>query len=112
MNTRVIPDTLDYAKVHGLSAEVAQKLAEHRPSTLGQAARIAGVTPAAISLLLVHLTRHARSRAEDARLSAWSELASEFADLRPELEQGLVHARRASASASSRCVTHVFDYAV
>jgi tRNA uridine 5-carboxymethylaminomethyl modification enzyme len=43
--------------VRGLSAEVAQKLARVRPATLGQAARISGVTPAAISLLLVHLKR-------------------------------------------------------
>jgi tRNA uridine 5-carboxymethylaminomethyl modification enzyme len=43
--------------VRGLSAEVQQKLNRHRPETLGQAARISGVTPAAISLLLVHLKR-------------------------------------------------------
>ncbi|MDC8014035.1 tRNA uridine-5-carboxymethylaminomethyl(34) synthesis enzyme MnmG [Tahibacter soli] len=55
-----IPDAFDYAKVSGLSAEVAQKLVRARPQTIGQAARIAGVTPAAISLLLVHLKRGAR----------------------------------------------------
>jgi tRNA uridine 5-carboxymethylaminomethyl modification enzyme len=55
-----IPDAFDYAQVSGLSAEVAQKLARARPQTIGQAARIAGVTPAAISLLLVHLKRGAR----------------------------------------------------
>jgi tRNA uridine 5-carboxymethylaminomethyl modification enzyme len=43
--------------VSGLSAEVQQKLNLHRPETLGQAARISGVTPAAISVLLVHLKR-------------------------------------------------------
>jgi tRNA uridine 5-carboxymethylaminomethyl modification enzyme len=43
--------------VRGLSVEVRQKLATHRPATLGQAARLSGVTPAAISLLLVHLKR-------------------------------------------------------
>jgi len=53
----VLPDTLDYAGVRGLSNEVRQKLARHRPETVGQAARISGVTPAAISLLLVHLKR-------------------------------------------------------
>ena len=48
---------MDYSKVHGLSIEVKQKLAQHKPETLGQAARISGVTPAAISLLLVYLKR-------------------------------------------------------
>lgn len=52
-----IPADLDYADVHGLSNEIRQKLADHRPATLGQAARIAGVTPAAISLLLVTLKK-------------------------------------------------------
>jgi tRNA uridine 5-carboxymethylaminomethyl modification enzyme len=52
-----LPETLDYRSVRGLSAEVQQKLNRHRPETLGQAARISGVTPAAISLLLVHLKR-------------------------------------------------------
>jgi tRNA uridine 5-carboxymethylaminomethyl modification enzyme len=53
-----LPDTLDYAAVRGLSNEVSQKLAQHRPATIGQAGRISGITPAAISLLLVHLKRH------------------------------------------------------
>lgn len=52
-----IPDTLDYSVIKGLSNEVKQKLAEHRPETLAQASRISGVTPAAVSLLLVHLKR-------------------------------------------------------
>jgi tRNA uridine 5-carboxymethylaminomethyl modification enzyme len=52
-----LPDELDYAQVTALSFEVRQKLAKHRPSTLGQASRISGVTPAAISLLLVHLKK-------------------------------------------------------
>jgi tRNA uridine 5-carboxymethylaminomethyl modification enzyme len=52
-----LPESTDYAKVRGLSVEVRQKLARHRPETIGQAARISGVTPAAISLLLVHLKR-------------------------------------------------------
>ena len=52
-----IPDGLDYAEVHGLSIEVRQRLAQARPETLGQASRVQGVTPAAISLLLVHLKR-------------------------------------------------------
>jgi tRNA uridine 5-carboxymethylaminomethyl modification enzyme len=54
-----IPAGFDYAGVSGLSAEVAQKLARALPQTIGQASRIAGVTPAAISLLLVHLKRRA-----------------------------------------------------
>jgi tRNA uridine 5-carboxymethylaminomethyl modification enzyme len=52
-----LPDSLDYAQVRGLSNEVRQKLVEHRPATLGQASRIPGLTPAAISILLVHLKR-------------------------------------------------------
>jgi tRNA uridine 5-carboxymethylaminomethyl modification enzyme len=52
-----IPRDLDYAAVRGLSNEVRQKLAAVRPHTLGQAGRISGVTPAALSLLLVHLKR-------------------------------------------------------
>ena len=53
----VLPAELDYAQVTALSHEVRQKLSRHRPQTLGQASRIAGVTPAAISLLLVHLKK-------------------------------------------------------
>ncbi|MCB1553484.1 MAG: tRNA uridine-5-carboxymethylaminomethyl(34) synthesis enzyme MnmG [Xanthomonadales bacterium] len=52
-----IPAGFDYAAVRGLSAEVLQKLQRVQPGTIGQAARIAGMTPAAISLLLVHLKR-------------------------------------------------------
>ena len=52
-----LPDELDYAQVPALSFEVRQKLGKHRPQTLGQASRISGVTPAAISLLLVHLKK-------------------------------------------------------
>jgi tRNA uridine 5-carboxymethylaminomethyl modification enzyme len=52
-----IPPDVDYALVRGLSKEVQQKLSQQRPETVGQAARIQGVTPAAISLLLVHLKR-------------------------------------------------------
>jgi len=53
----VLPADMDYGKVRGLSIEVRQKLDQHRPETLGQASRIQGVTPAAISLLLVHLKK-------------------------------------------------------
>ena len=52
-----LPGDLDYRQVRGLSVEVQQKLNRHRPETIGQAARISGVTPAAVSLLLVHLKR-------------------------------------------------------
>jgi len=55
-----IPAAFDYAQVHGLSAEVTQKLKTAQPQTVGQAMRISGVTPAAISLLLVHLKRGQR----------------------------------------------------
>jgi tRNA uridine 5-carboxymethylaminomethyl modification enzyme len=61
--TTTIPDAFDYAQVHGLSAEALQKLQRVRPQTLGQAQRIPGMTPAAISLLLVHLERQRRERA-------------------------------------------------
>ncbi len=54
-----LPDDIDYDAVPGLSTEVRQKLAKQRPETLGQAARISGITPAAMSLLVVHLKRRA-----------------------------------------------------
>jgi tRNA uridine 5-carboxymethylaminomethyl modification enzyme len=56
--SQVIPDKLDYTGVTGLSAEVTEKLASARPATIGQASRVQGVTPAAISLLLVHIKKH------------------------------------------------------
>jgi tRNA uridine 5-carboxymethylaminomethyl modification enzyme len=52
-----LPDELDYAQVMALSFEARQKLNKHRPETLGQASRLSGITPAAISLLLVHLKK-------------------------------------------------------
>ncbi len=55
----LLPPDLDYDAVHGLSTEVRQRLAERRPATLGQASRIPGVTPAAVSILLVHLRKRA-----------------------------------------------------
>lgn len=60
-----IPPITDYAEVRGLSYEARQKLAHHRPATLGAASRIAGVTPAAISLLLVHLKRGLGRKRQD-----------------------------------------------
>jgi tRNA uridine 5-carboxymethylaminomethyl modification enzyme len=59
---RILPASLDYSRVAGLSHEVRQKLDQLRPVTLGQAARIPGITPAAISLLLIHLKRHDGAR--------------------------------------------------
>ena len=52
-----LPQDIDYLEVRGLSREVQQKLNLHKPQTIGQAGRISGITPAAISLLLVHLKR-------------------------------------------------------
>jgi len=57
-----LPDDVNYEDVHGLSAEVREKLTNQRPVTVGQASRIDGVTPAAISLLLVHLKRRSLGR--------------------------------------------------
>ena len=54
-----LPAELDYGQVTALSFEVRQKLSKHRPETLGMASRISGVTPAAISLLLIHLKKQA-----------------------------------------------------
>jgi tRNA uridine 5-carboxymethylaminomethyl modification enzyme len=54
-----LPADLDYLQVTGLSHEVRQKLSEARPATLGQASRLPGVTPAAVSILLVHLKKRA-----------------------------------------------------
>ncbi|MDR2992090.1 MAG: tRNA uridine-5-carboxymethylaminomethyl(34) synthesis enzyme MnmG, partial [Burkholderiaceae bacterium] len=52
-----LPPELDYMQIAALSIEVRQKLQRHRPETLGQASRISGVTPVAISLLLIHLRK-------------------------------------------------------
>jgi tRNA uridine 5-carboxymethylaminomethyl modification enzyme len=54
----IIPDNVDYDRVIGLSAEVRQKLSAHRPKTIGQASRIPGVTPAAVTLLIVYLKKN------------------------------------------------------
>ncbi|HZW24244.1 MAG TPA: tRNA uridine-5-carboxymethylaminomethyl(34) synthesis enzyme MnmG [Gallionella sp.] len=62
---QALPATLDYREVRGLSIEVQQKLNQHKPETIGQAARISGITPAAISLLLVHLKRGFRDDQHD-----------------------------------------------
>jgi tRNA uridine 5-carboxymethylaminomethyl modification enzyme len=61
-----LPLDLDYGEVRGLSIEVQQKLNQHRPETIGQASRVSGITPAAISLLLVHLRRRSRPKERSA----------------------------------------------
>ena len=58
-----LPDDIDYTVIGGLSNEIQQKLIRHRPETIGQASRIQGLTPAAISLLLIHLKRFKLSQA-------------------------------------------------
>ncbi|MBR7111827.1 MAG: tRNA uridine-5-carboxymethylaminomethyl(34) synthesis enzyme MnmG [Clostridia bacterium] len=55
LESRMLPDTLDYKSIKGLRIEAAQKLAAQRPATIGQASRISGVSPADISVLLIHL---------------------------------------------------------
>ena len=60
----ILPDDIDYSKVRGLSFEARQKLTQQRPATIGHASRISGITPAAISLLLVHMKRHYRVAGE------------------------------------------------
>ncbi len=66
----VLPANLDYQLVHGLSIEVQQKLNQYKPETIGKASRISGITPAAISLLLVHLKRGLGQSASRAERSA------------------------------------------
>jgi tRNA uridine 5-carboxymethylaminomethyl modification enzyme len=53
---------VDYAQIHGLSNEVVQKLNQVKPATLGQAGRISGVTPAAISILLIYLKKQRKTK--------------------------------------------------
>jgi tRNA uridine 5-carboxymethylaminomethyl modification enzyme len=62
--TLALPDDLDYTTVHGLSNEVRQRLTAARPVTLGQASRLEGMTPSAVSLILIHLKkRHLKKTA-------------------------------------------------
>jgi tRNA uridine 5-carboxymethylaminomethyl modification enzyme len=61
-----LPQDFDYAEVNGLSNELREKLARIRPNDVGQAARISGMTPAAISLLLVEIKKRSRTRAAGA----------------------------------------------
>jgi len=68
--TLELPGDIDYSNVRGLSVEVQQKLNQHKPETVGQAARISGITPAAISLLLVHIKRGFRDDVQQAKKRA------------------------------------------
>ena len=96
-----LPADLDYMQVTALSIEVRQKLNKHRPETLGLASRISGVTPAAISLLLVHLKKSrskgfARRQPDQARMSTPDRAAAleaglarlALAELRPDAGGG------------------------
>ena len=62
MEESLIPAEISYADLRGLRAEARQQLARVQPRTLGQASRIAGVTPADIALLLIHIERMRRAR--------------------------------------------------
>ena len=64
-----LPGGIDYSQVRGLSKEVQQKLNQHKPETIGQAARMQGITPAAISLLLVHLKRRTLAQATEQKIA-------------------------------------------
>ena len=64
-----LPADIDYSQVRGLSKEVQQKLNLHKPETIGQASRMQGMTPAGISLLLVHLKRHSLSHAAEKKIA-------------------------------------------
>ena len=57
LESAIVPETTDFAQINGLSTEVQERLSRVRPRTLGQAARIPGITPAAISILGIHLRR-------------------------------------------------------
>ncbi len=70
-----LPEDLDYDRVSALSFEVRHKLNRHRPATLGQASRISGVTPAAVSLLLIHLKK-GRFKGFDTRLAEEAAVAT------------------------------------
>jgi tRNA uridine 5-carboxymethylaminomethyl modification enzyme len=68
MEKKKIPDSLDFSLVHGLASEAKQKLAQIRPISIGQASRIAGVTPADISILLVYLEHYHKTVASNSAI--------------------------------------------
>jgi tRNA uridine 5-carboxymethylaminomethyl modification enzyme len=76
LESQAVPHDLDYAAIRGLSAEAAQKLARVRPRDVAQASRIDGVRAADLSLLLVHLRRHAAARPLQSSAAAEARLAS------------------------------------
>ena len=65
-----LPEDIDYTAIHGLSHEIRQTLGRQRPATIGQASRIPGVTPVAVSLLLVHLQKRRRRKAANVEANA------------------------------------------
>jgi tRNA uridine 5-carboxymethylaminomethyl modification enzyme len=65
--TLPLPENMDYSLVTGLSNEVKQKLNQHRPTTVGQVSRVSGITPAAVSLLLVYLKKGTANKTKPAR---------------------------------------------
>jgi tRNA uridine 5-carboxymethylaminomethyl modification enzyme len=69
-----LPSDLDYSLIHGLPIEAQQKLNAQKPETIGQAGRISGITPAAISLLLVYLKRKSKSKASDKSVLSGTEI--------------------------------------
>ncbi len=73
MESKVIPESFDYEKVSGLSNEVKQKLIFHKPATLGEASRISGITPAAISLLTIYMKKLGFIKKHDASSLATAE---------------------------------------
>ena len=60
----MLPEDMNYGELAGLSTEVRQKLTAARPATVGQAARIPGITPAAVQILVVHLKKRGAARAQ------------------------------------------------
>jgi tRNA uridine 5-carboxymethylaminomethyl modification enzyme len=79
--TLPVPDTLDYWSLEGLTYEAKDKLSRLRPETLGQASRIPGVSPADISVLLVHLYRSLRSRENGGAVASTAETVAEEASI-------------------------------
>jgi tRNA uridine 5-carboxymethylaminomethyl modification enzyme len=65
----LLPGDFDYSQISGLSNEVVAKLTDARPQTIGQASRISGITPAAISLLLVHLKKQGLLRKQELQIA-------------------------------------------
>jgi tRNA uridine 5-carboxymethylaminomethyl modification enzyme len=63
---RTIPAWVDYSQIHGLSREATEKLSRVRPTSIGQAARVPGITPADVSTVLIHLEKQARAVRDDA----------------------------------------------